>query len=211
MESIGIFIGALVVVYLVPGPDMVLILQTSSTQGRTQALATVLGLGLARAAHVALAAIGLATLLKTAPWAFELVRWAGIVYLTWLGIRILRYKSQPSNGAPGSPRIPTRTYRAAVRRGLLVNITNPKALIFCSVLLPQFVHADGESATGQFFLLGVVLVTVGILFDVMYVFAGVLLGRWVNRNPWVQRMQNWLFASLLISFGVRLALTDQSQ
>lgn len=110
-----------------------------------------------------------------------------MVYLAWLGIRMLRYKAQPSNEVPGSPRIPTRTYRAAVRRGLLVNITNPKALIFCSVLLPQFVHADGGSATGQFFLLGVVLVTVGLLFDVMYVFAGALLGRCVNHNPWVQR------------------------
>lgn len=211
MENISIFIGALVVVYLVPGPDMVLILQTSSTQGRIQALATVLGLGLARAAHVALAALGLATLLKTAPWSFELVRWAGMVYLTWLGIKMLKYNSQSSNDALGSPRIPTRTYRAAMRRGLLVNITNPKALIFCSVLLPQFVNADGGSAMGQFFLLGVVLVTVGLLFDVVYVFAGAMLGRCVNRNPWVQRVQNWLFASLLISFGVRLALTDRSQ
>lgn len=211
MGNIGIFVGALVAVYLVPGPDMVLILQTSSTQGRMQGLATVVGLGIARGTHVALAAVGLATLLKTAPGAFELVRLMGTAYLVWLGVKIARQKSQVPGSATGAQPVTSQTYRVAVWRGLLTNITNPKALIFCSVLLPQFIDADRGSIASQFFLLGVVLVGIGLLFDVLYVLAGAMLGRWIDRNPLVQTVQRWLFASLLIGFGVRLALSGRPQ
>lgn len=70
MHDLWIFMGALAIAYLVPGPDMVLILQTSAISGRTKALAVAAGLGFARASHVFLAAVGLATLLRTAPCSF---------------------------------------------------------------------------------------------------------------------------------------------
>lgn len=78
---------ALAVVYLLPGPDMILLLQTGARQGKAQALATALGLALSRGCHVALAALGLAALFKAAPWTFDLVRLAGAAYLLWIGIQ----------------------------------------------------------------------------------------------------------------------------
>ncbi|MEQ9507557.1 MAG: LysE family transporter, partial [Alloalcanivorax xenomutans] len=87
MAHLETFIGALVVAYLVPGPDLVLVLETASVRGRAQGLATAAGLAVARGAHVVMAAAGLAALLKTSPWVFELVRWIGVLYLVWLGIR----------------------------------------------------------------------------------------------------------------------------
>lgn len=211
MEQMVVFVGALVALYLVPGPDMVLVLQTSSAQGRGRGVATALGLGWARAAHVALAATGLATLLKTAPWAFELVRLVGVIYLVWLGIKIARAPSMAvDTGSPGA-RNTRGDYRAAAWRGLLTNITNPKALLFCSILLPQFIRPDGGSLGEQFLLLGALLVGIGLLFDGMYVMVGAALGRWINRSPTVQSVQRWLFASMLIGFGIHLALTGQPQ
>lgn len=77
MASLWLFFLALAVVYLLPGPDMILLLQTGARQGRGAALATAVGLGIARGCHVALAALGLAALFKAAPWTFEVVRLAG--------------------------------------------------------------------------------------------------------------------------------------
>ena len=206
MADLWMFIGALAVAYLVPGPDMALLLQTGALRGRAYALATAVGLALARAAHVALAALGLAALLRTAPWAFELARLAGAAYLVRLGIGILRARSLASQetATPGSGKSPS--YGAAIRRGLLTNLLNPKALLFCSVLLPQFIRPEHGDVAGQFFWLGAILVGVGIAFDVLYAGAGAALGRWVARRPIAQALQRWVFASLLIGFAARLAI-----
>ncbi|QOR38077.1 LysE family translocator [Billgrantia diversa] len=208
MEHLGLFVAALAIAYLVPGPDMVLILQTASRQGRGIALATACGLGLARGAHVALAALGLAALLKAAPLLFDIMRGLGAAYLVWLGIRLARtdmWADTPSDTPQaGLP----RSYRMAFQRGLLTNIANPKALLFCSVLLPQFMHADSGTVALQFALLGVVLVGVGLMFDLFYTAVGMALGRWMTRYPLAQRFQRWLFATLLMGFGTKLALSS---
>ncbi len=79
MTELWLFFMALAVVYLLPGPDMILLLQTGARQGKGAALATALGLGVARGCHVALAALGLATLFRTAPWTFDVVRRVPVV------------------------------------------------------------------------------------------------------------------------------------
>ena len=137
MTELWLFFMALAVVYLLPGPDMILLLQTGARQGKGAALATALGLGVARGCHVALAALGLATLFRTAPWTFDVVRLAGAAYLLWIGIQCLRTTMLPSlNGADATTAKPR--WPEAIQRGLLTNLLNPKALLFCSVLLPQF-------------------------------------------------------------------------
>ncbi|WP_431047152.1 LysE family translocator [Roseateles sp. L2-2] len=206
MANLGVFIGALVAVYLVPGPDMVLVLQTASTQGRRKALATAVGLGLARAAHVTLAAVGLAALLKAVPWAFEVVRIIGVVYLVWLGLKIARAPSLAPDMNSDTGAASSGAYRAAMWRGLLTNITNPKALLFCSVLLPQFVDAGAGHVGAQFLLLGIVLVALGLAFDILYAFAGGAMRQWMQRRPFAETLQRWTFAAMLIGFGARLAL-----
>ena len=202
------FLIALAVVYLLPGPDMILLLQTGARQGKGLALATAAGLAIARGCHVALAALGLATLFKAAPWTFEVVRLGGAAYLLWLGVQCLRANLLPSlqdGGAASALR-----WREAIRRGLLTNLLNPKALLFCSVLLPQFVDPQAGSVTAQFASLGLLLVLVGLLFDSAYALAGAWIGRWLAHNRAAQRAQQWLFGSLLIGFALRLTFVQQA-
>jgi len=209
MAELGLFLMALTVAYLLPGPDMILLLQTGARQGRGAALATAVGLGVARGCHVALAALGLSALFKTAPWTFDVVRLAGAAYLLWIGFQCLRTTLLPSfEGA--TVEVGKRHYYEAIRRGLLTNLLNPKALLFCSVLLPQFIDPQAGPVLGQFAILGVVLVGVGLLFDCAYALVGVALGRWLQRSPSAQRVQQWLFGSLLIGFAVRLTFVQQS-
>lgn len=198
------FLIALAVVYLLPGPDMILLLQTGARQGRAMALATALGLALARGCHVALAGLGLAVLFKTAPWTFDVVRLAGAAYLLWLGLKL--FQAEASALRMDAGRQLSRAYGQALRRGLLTNLLNPKALVFCSVLLPQFVSPDTVPLGLQFALLGAVLVAVGLAFDSLYALMGEGLGHWLGRRPLVLRVQQWLFGGVLVGFGVRLAV-----
>ncbi|EJM97146.1 putative threonine efflux protein [Pseudomonas sp. GM74] len=209
MQALWLFFMALAVVYLLPGPDMILLLQTGARQGKGAALATAVGLGIARGCHVALAALGLAALFKAAPWTFDMVRLAGAAYLLWIGIQCLRTTMLPSLTSADATGEKPR-WGAAIRRGLLTNLLNPKALLFCSVLLPQFIDPQAGPVLGQFATLGVVLVGVGLLFDSAYALVGAALGRWLQRSPSAQRLQQWLFGSLLIGFAVRLTFVQQA-
>nr|WP_242489532.1 LysE family translocator [Pseudomonas sp. TH06] len=203
------FFLALAVVFLLPGPDMILLLQTGARQGRGAALATAVGLAIARGCHVALAALGLAALFKAAPWTFDVVRLAGAAYLLWIGIQCLRSTLLPNLNA-GDIADTRGQWREAIRRGVLTNLLNPKALLFCSVLLPQFIVADGAPVLSQFTVLGILLVGVGLLFDSAYALTGAALGRWLQHSPTAQRVQQWLFGSLLIGFAVRLTFIQQA-
>ena len=203
--DIGVFLLALAMVYLLPGPDMILLLHTGARDGCRAALATALGLGLARGCHVALAATGLALLFRTAPWTFDGVRIGGGLYLAWIGLQLLRAPVGLPE-ATGAVGLSTVSYRRAFRRGLLTNLLNPKALLFCSVLLPQFIHPQNGPLALQFALLGGVLLVVGLGFDSFYAVSGERMGRWLARHRAMQRVQQWGFGAILLGFGVRLAL-----
>lgn len=209
MTNLWLFFLALAVVLLLPGPDMILLLQTGARQGRGPALATAIGLGIARACHVALAALGLAALFKAAPWTFEVVRLVGAAYLLWIGLHCLRSTLLPPLNAEAASNS-HRQWRTAIRRGLLTNLLNPKALLFCSVLLPQFIVNDGTPVLSQFAVLGALLVGIGFMFDSAYALTGAALGRWLQHHPTAQRVQQWLFGSLLIGFAVRLTFVQQA-
>lgn len=209
MESPGLYLLALAMIYLLPGPDMILLLQTGALQGRMAALATALGLAIARSCHVALAAMGLATLFKVAPWTFDVVRIAGACYLLWMGLHL--FKQNTFALSPDGVRTQQKAaWKSAIQRGVLTNLLNPKALLFCSVLLPQFITPGAAPVMTQFVMLGVILVAVGLVFDSSYALAGTWVGRWVQRSPTAQRVQQWLFGGLLIGFAVRLAFMQQA-
>jgi threonine/homoserine/homoserine lactone efflux protein len=161
LDLLAVFVGALAVVYALPGPDMALVLQTSATRGMRHGLATASGLATARATHVTISALGVAALLKSAPWLYEAVRIAGALYLSYVAVQIFRSPSFGLDDAarPGA----TSTLRSAVAKGMLSSILNPKALLFCSVLLPQFVHPEAGPVWSQVVELGVVLVAVGVI------------------------------------------------
>ncbi|CAB3701496.1 Leucine efflux protein [Achromobacter ruhlandii] len=207
MADMALFLGALLIVYVVPGPDMILLLETGALRGRGQALAVAGGLAVARAAHVTLAALGLAALFKAHPWAFDVARTVGGGYLIWLGARLLRAGplsygvARAAQAAAHGPGL-----GAAFFSGVLTNFLNPKALLFCSVLLPQFISPAQGPIGRQFALLGVILVSLGLAFDVLCALAGGSLGRWMQAHPRVQKWQGAVFGGALIAFGLRLTL-----
>ncbi len=204
------FVVALVVVYAIPGPDMALILQTSITRGTRKGLTAAGGLAVSRATHVTLSACGVAALLKAAPWLYEIVRYGGAAYLAYIAIQIFRSPIFALKAETGTvtaePTGAGRALRQAFFKGLLTNLLNPKALLFCSVLLPQFVRPSAGSVILQVAELGVVLVIVGALFDAFYALGAARISIVLRKYPLAQTMQRWTFSAALIGFALRLSL-----
>jgi threonine/homoserine/homoserine lactone efflux protein len=214
---LAVYIAALFVVYALPGPDMALLLQTSIGRGARSGFAAAGGLGLARATHVTLSACGVAALLRSAPWLYDVVRYGGAVYLAWVGIQIFRSPvfALPEGGKEGGNESTTaagiasagvRPLRAAFVKGLLTNLLNPKALLFCSVLLPQFVRPEAGPVALQMVELGLVLLAVGACFDATYAIGAARIAGWMRAHPLAQTLQRWTFSAALIGFALRLSL-----
>jgi threonine/homoserine/homoserine lactone efflux protein len=199
------YVTALVVVFALPGPDMALVLQTSIGRGARNGFAAAVGLGLSRATHVTLSACGVAALLRNAPWLYEVVRYGGAIYLAWVAVQIFRSPmfALPSNGAQAGD---DGALRTAFVKGLFTNLLNPKALLFCSVLLPQFVRPEAGPVAWQMVELGVVLVALGACFDAVYAIGAARIAGWVRAHPLAQSVQRWTFSAALIGFALRLSL-----
>lgn len=159
-----LYVTALIAVYLSPGPDMALVLAVSTSQGRRAGLSIVTGIAFARALHVLGSGVGLAVLFSTHPEVQYMVRVAGAGYLLFWAWKILR---TPLNETGVS--MVASSAGSYILRGFITNLLNPKALLFCSLLLPQFTSPEQGSLLFQFILLGVILVTIGLLFDISYV------------------------------------------
>ena len=176
------YLLALAGAFLLPGPDMALVLATGAARGVATALVTALGIAGARAVHVALSGAGLAALMVTHPQALQWVKWAGAAYLLYLALRLLQSalptKTAPEEAAPAT----AHSARASLVRGFLTNLLNPKALLFCSMFLPQFV-AGSEQVGIQYLRLGAVLVLMGLLFDAIYAVLAARLARRLRGKP----------------------------
>ncbi|RFU44866.1 LysE family translocator [Paraburkholderia sp. DHOC27] len=199
-----VFVVALLVVYAVPGPDMALVMQTSIARGARTGFAAAGGLGISRATHVTLSACGVAALLRSAPWLYDVVRYGGALYLGWIALQIFRSPvfALPAGDAMAAGAQPLRT---AFIKGLLTNLLNPKALLFCSVLLPQFVRPQAGPVAWQMIELGAILVVTGACFDFIYAIGAARIANWMRTHPLAQTVQRWAFSAAIIGFALRLS------
>ncbi|AOI60840.1 LysE family translocator [Burkholderia diffusa] len=198
-----IYLAALAAIYAVPGPDMALVLQTSIGRGVRPGIAAAAGLSLSRTAHVTLSACGVAALIRSAPWLYEVIRYGGALYLAYVAIQVFRSPvfalGDGDEAAPGE-------LRQSFFKGLLTNLLNPKALLFCSVLLPQFVRPEAGPVVWQMFALGALLVAAGVCFDLACVFGASRIAAWMRAHPLAQTVQRWTFSAALIGFALRLSM-----
>ncbi len=205
MGDLALFCFTLVAIYLTPGPDMLLVLSTSMNGGARQAVAVSTGLALARSLHVLLAAIGLAALLQTTPWAYHAIRLAGATYLLYLAWRFLTLDTPTMQAVEAASESSRSRYLRSFSQGALTNLLNPKSLIFCSVLLPQFVE-PAQDVASQFATLGLILVVIGLGFDLVYSLIGKEIAAFTASHKGMQKMQNRVVAGLLALIGLKVGL-----
>jgi len=186
---------------------MALVLAVSASQGKRSGLNTATGIAVARTLHVFGSGLGLAALFATHPNFQEIVRVAGASYLLFWVWKMLRTPTTEMNVSAT-----VFSLNSEFLRGFLTNLLNPKALLFCSLLLPQFISPEHGTLLLQFILLGGVLVGIGLLFDIIYIFlADGLVQRLGNKmnnvGPFRSRLakaRNWLLIIVVGGMAIRL-------
>ncbi|WP_151638269.1 LysE family translocator [Noviherbaspirillum aerium] len=197
LAILPLYLSALAAVYLLPGPDMALVIATGAARGKRLALVTSLGIALSRGLHVLMSGAGLAALMAAHPVLLDIVRWVGAAYLLYLAAQVLR-----SDLRLAAAERSDSSARSCFLRGFLTNLMNPKALLFCGLFLPQFVAPAQGSVLTQFLWLGTILVLVGFAFDCMYALAAARIGRGMQGRA--SPLKKWLLPTVLVLMAGRL-------
>lgn len=200
-----LFIGAVVILVIVPGPDMAYLLARTIAQGRTAGILAAVGINAGAYVHVFASVIGLTAILAASSVAFTALKWIGACYLVWIGIRALSSKSGPMELSVQESKSPH--WRQIFWQGFWSDVLNPKVALFFLAFLPQFVdvHNQNIGVTQQLLLLGITSNVVAICLNTIIVcFANAMTTR-LRRS---QRITVWLnkaMGSLFIALGIRLA------
>lgn len=194
------FLLAAILIAVTPGPGAVASMSTGMRHGYWSALALILGLQTAILLHLSIVAIGLGALLAASETAFGLVKLVGAAYLVWLGVQ--KWRAPPlSELAP----LPAGQRKSLFLQGLLVNLTNPKAIVFIGALVPSFI--DGSVALlPQYLVIALTLCLTDLLVMSAYALAAARLGERLL-DPGSVRSQNRLFGGLFVTAGALLAFS----
>ena len=199
------FLAAALVIAVSPGPGAVLSMSTGLRYGYTAALRAITGLEIALLLQLGVVALGLGAVLATSETAFAVVKFAGAAYLIWLGVQKWRSPPEPIGGDGEGQRVQSR--RQLYAQGILVNLTNPKAIVFIAALVPQFIVPD-RPQWPQFAIIGATMVAVDMMVMSCYALLATRF-RPLLRNPRLLRLQNRIFGGLFVGAGAMLAASSR--
>jgi threonine/homoserine/homoserine lactone efflux protein len=190
------FVPVALALNLTPGADMMFCFAQGMKGGARPAIAASAGISVGSMIHVLLAGLGLGALVAAFPWVFGAIRWVGAGYLAWLAWKTFRTPLLVAEA------LPARTARA-FRDGLVVNLSNPKVILFILALLPQFVD-PARPVLPQFLACGAVIATGGFVVNALVgIFSG-RLGRRLLRNPRAERGLRLTTGSIFAALAARI-------
>ncbi|MGI5269377.1 LysE family translocator [Nonomuraea sp. CA-218870] len=203
LTTLALFSAATLAILLVPGPAVVFIVTRSVAQGRAAGLVSVLGVHAGSAVHVVAAALGISAVLAASATAFTIVKYAGVAYLLWLGLR--RLLARPADEDAAEP--PMRSKRRTFWEGAVVNVLNPKTAIFFLAFLPHFTDPAAGPIAPQMLVLGLVWMVLGIASDGAYALLSSALATRVRRTARARRRID--VGSGLVYLGLAAWLTAE--
>lgn len=207
LHAWSLFAGAVFLLSGTPGPNMLHILSRSVEMGVKRCTAAMAGCLSALVTILAASAAGLTTLLLALPGSFEVLRYAGMAYLIFLGIKAWRSRVAPLDvGGAELPATPSAL--ALFRGGFAVGISNPKAILFAAAFLPQFIDPALPKAP-QFAVLVGTFAVIEMGWYAVYAWGGRSLSRHIER-PAVKRAFNRATGVIFIGFGLALLKTRPS-
>ena len=199
------FFGIAIVLALVPGPDNLFVLMQSAMWGRKSGLCVVLGLCTGLIVHTAAVALGLAAVFAASATAFTVLKLAGAAYLAHLAWGAFRARGH----LDAHEKIPRRAAGTLYRRGILMNLSNPKVSLFFLAFLPQFTSPARGPVALQILQLGALFMLAALLvFGCIAFFSG-LFGRHVQRSPRARRLLNRCAGVVFLGLAVKLALSNR--
>ncbi|MFJ7666984.1 LysE family translocator [Lysinibacillus sp. NPDC097195] len=199
------FLGAAIILTLMPGPDNLFVLAQSITQDKKAGIATSLGLCTGLLVHIGAAVLGISAIVYQSTVIFSIVKFAGAAYLLYLAWQSFRAKDDPFTLEQQN----RQSFMLLYRKGILMNILNPKVSLFFLALLPQFVNPLQGQVALQMLILGMVfLVQALILFSLFSIFAGKVRNMIIGK-PAIAKRLNLVQGVLFTIIGIKIALSKQ--
>ena len=200
IESIVTFAIASALLSIAPGPDNIFVLTRSALYGKKSGVLVTLGLCTGLIVHTTAVALGIAAIFQTSYIAFTFLKIAGALYLAYLALQAF----QASASSLDAPVSNLRSSGGLYRRGIIMNITNPKVSIFFLAFLPQFASPENGSLAPQIFLLGGVFIFVAlVVFCVIALLAGAL-GDWLHSSPRARLNLNRIAGTVFAGLALKL-------
>ncbi|QKI90054.1 LysE family translocator [Thiomicrorhabdus xiamenensis] len=194
------FIVASALLSIAPGPDNLYVLTQSALSGAKNGLIITLGLCTGLIVHTTLVAVGVAALIQASPAAFTVLKVIGALYLLYLAWQILSSPAARLSGSKTQSLTPFQLYR----RGILMNISNPKILVFFLAFLPQFALPQNGPLMPQLFLLGALFIVVGFSIFSAIAFLSGRLGDWLKHSPRAQLYLHRIAGAVFIALAINL-------
>jgi homoserine/homoserine lactone efflux protein len=196
-------VGAGTLISFTPGAGAINTMSNALNSGFRRSIWGILGQQAALLIHIVIVALGVGLLVASSPIAFNGIRYAGAAYLVYLGIR--QFLAKPELDAERTTSLRSEPRWSMFRRGLWVNILNPKAIVFFLAFLPQFIRLDRPMLT-QYLIVAATVVVIDVLV-MWFFFAGTARSfRRFTRDAAGQRVLNRIFGVLFVGVGVLLAL-----
>ncbi|WP_342511983.1 LysE family translocator [Sporosarcina sp. FSL K6-1522] len=203
--TLSAFVVIVLGLFVMPGPAVLLIATRTAQSGRKAGIMTGLGIATGDLIHTLCAAAGLSAILMTSALAFNVVKYAGVAYLVYLGIRAILEK--PSD--PQMPKVSPVTNMNAYRQAIVVEVLNPKTALFFLAFLPQFVQPAQGSTILQFLILGIIFVMMSVIYTTLFAMSIGLVGRFVKRIAWINRWSGKIVGAVYISIGLKVAMQSR--
>lgn len=208
-QDLTLFIVSGLLLNIAPGPDSLLIMARSASQGFRAGSATALGVGSGTLVHVLAAAMGLSALMAASSWAFGLVKLLGAAYLVYIGLSLLLRRAAAEGPREAAAMLPRQSLRSIYLQGLLTNVLNPKVALFFLAFVPQFIAADAPSKPLAFVFLGLVFNLNGMLWCHFLAWSTAQASRRITASPRVVSWLNRAIGAVFLGFGLRLALDQR--
>ena len=203
--DLALFAAAALVMVLTPGPNMIYLVSRSICQGRAAGVISLLGVIAGFVVHMLAAAIGLTALFLTIPFGFQLLKWAGALYLGWLAWQALK----PGARSLFEPReLPADPPRKLFAMGFLTNLLNPKVAMFYFALFPQFVDPARGSVFAQSLVLGATQMAISFAVNLLIALSAAGIASWFARNPLWLAAQRYVMGGVLAGLALRLAFEE---
>jgi len=207
LGQVAAFAAAALVLIVIPGPGVLFVIGRALAHGRRTALLSVAGHAAGNWVVAVCIALGVGTVVERSAAVFTAVRLAGAAYLVWLGIQAFRHRNALAE-VLDSAAAPRGDVRAA-REGLVVGVTNPKAVILFAAVLPQFVDRTAGHVPAQMLILSAIVIMIGLASDSCWGLAASIVRSWFARSPRRLGLVGGAGGLAMIGLGLTLALTGR--
>lgn len=207
----SLFVVAVALLNVTPGPDTAYIVGRSVAQGRGAGVVSALGISAGCIVHTLACAFGLTALLAASATAFTVVKFAGAIYLMYLGVRLLFAKPAAAAKQPEAVNVRAvpKSLRQLFAQGFLTNVLNPKVVLFFVSFFPQFVVADAPNKVISFLALGVVFVLMSTVWNSFVAWIAGSVTQRFSGKPAVKRWLDRFVGSAFLGLGVKLATSHR--